>query len=261
MINYFWKNITSKPKVAVLIVGEYRTFPNCRKTMLFLNQPELDIDVYVSTWDQTNTLNPEVSTLTPTAPIYQPVTKEQIEKDIGIPITCAIHKREEISAILPIIRGWLLGFDLLRKSSKQYDYVLLLRPDTFFENVNDKFNSYLTPNHFKKYKTRIGVRPTPDLDGGTGALPDNLFFSTYDNLDKFFTKLFDYWELNGTTHRRMWHEMLYTYVTEELKLSFMPPPITAQYVIARYPINENTTFNEAEQLWRKWFRENNRHVN
>lgn len=218
--------------------------------MKFLDQSNIDADVYFSTWDITNTLNPEIRTLTPKAPIYIPVTKEQIEKDIGIPITCAIHTRQEISAIPPIIRGWLLGFDLLKNSSTSYEYVLVLRPDLFFDNKRDR-NSILRPRQFKKYKNSIGLRysATPDLS-------DDLFFSTYNNLDNFFSKLMTYWELNGATKNYHWHRMLYYYITEELQLTAIEPPLTAEYVIARYPITPTTTFNQAWDQWWEWFREN-----
>jgi hypothetical protein len=250
MIIDFWKRLTSKPKIAILIVGEYRTFANCRKSMQFLDQTNIDADIYVSTWDITNTLNPEIRTLVPKNPVYIPVTKDQIECDIGISITCAIHTRQEISAIPPIIRGWLLGFDLLKKSSVSYDYVLVLRPDLFFENTKSS-NSILKPRQFKKYKNSIGIRYSEATD-----MADDLFFSSYENVNKFFSKLMEYWELNGVTRKNSWHTMLYYFITEELRLTAITPPFTAEYVIARYPITPTTTFDQAWEQWWKWFREN-----
>ena len=250
MLINFWKRLTTKPKIAILIVGEYRTFADCRKSMLFLDQSNINADVYVSTWDVTNTLNPEIRTLVPKTPVYIPITKEQIEKDIGIPVTCVIHTRQEISAIPPIIRGWLLGFDLLKKSSVLYDYVLVLRPDLFFENIKMS-NSILQPKQFKKYKNSIGLRYSENKDLG-----DDLFFSTYENINKFFSKLLEYWELNGVTHKNHWHVMLYFFVTEELQLTAIAPPFTAEYVIARYPTTPTTTFDEAWEQWWRWWREN-----
>jgi hypothetical protein len=188
------------------------------------------------------------------------VTKEQIEKDIGIPITCAIHNRQEINtsraeqeliAIPPIIQGWLLGFELLKKSSVPYEYVLILRPDLFFENTK-KSNSFLRPKQFKKYKNSIGIRPSSTTD-----LSDDLFFSTYNNLDTFFSGLIEYWRLNSVTHQYHWHTMLYYYIVQNLNLIHINPPFTSDYVIARYPITPTTTFGDAWEQWWEWFNQNN----
>ena len=242
-------NPTVPPRVAILIVGEYRTFADCRKSMLFLDQSNINADVYFSTWDITNTLNPIPGTYAMPSPVYIPVTKTQIETDIGVSITCAIHSREEINEVPFILRGWLLGFKLIKNSSIKYDYVLVLRPDIFFENT-EKFNSYLLPDQFEKYKNSIGIRHN------NNETSDDLFFSTYDNLDRFFSNFMKYWELNGITHKRHWHPMLYCYITEYLNLTTIKPPITGNYVIARFPTTSHTTYKDAEQQWWKWFKEN-----
>jgi hypothetical protein len=125
-----------------------------------------------------------------------------------------------------------------------------MRPDLFFENTKNR-NPLLIPKKFKKYKNSRGFRPSDNKD-----LSDDLFFSTYDNLDKFFYNLMDYWELNGVTHKNHWHVMLYFFVTDELQLTAIAPPLTAEYVIARYPTTPTTTFDEAWEQWWRWWRKN-----
>jgi len=241
-------------KIAILIVGEYRTFAQCRRTMLFLDEP--GIDIYVSTWDKTNTVNPVVMPRPQPEPNYIPVTIEQIRKDIGIDnVTCVTHKQPEFSIFPNIIESWTKGFDVLKQSGKSYDYVLMMRPDLFFQD-----DSHFLTNTFKNYTNTVGVLSPPD---NKLILDDTVYFSTFSNIEKIMSNIKSRYkvllELRGAFQ---WHHFLHEFITQDLGLSTLPLPIgndnkAAENVIGRFPIDENTTFKSAfDQFW-VWFRENN----
>ncbi len=74
-------------KIAVLISGEYRTFPVCRKTMTFLDDP--NVDVYVSTWDKSIIRNTRLK-------IHKEddITADQIRNDLGRSATILVEKSD-----------------------------------------------------------------------------------------------------------------------------------------------------------------------
>jgi hypothetical protein len=244
-------------KLAILIVGEYRSFSKCRKTMLFLDQ-DLDKDIYLSTWNITNIINP-ISFNNPKfktyEPVYREVTKEEIMKDIGLPATIALHTPIR-NSIPSIINGWILGFDLIKKSNIYYDYVLMFRPDTFFNNNSQGqfwMNSKLEVDRFNDYRSSIGVRPP----GRDNALCDQLYFSSYENIEMILSDKFIPYFRDHIT-QLSWHQILYNYIVKHLKLTINSPPFTSvQYCIAREPMSDADTYNTVDDRWWQWFRENN----
>jgi len=252
----------NKPKLAVLIVGEYRTFKYCRKTMTFLDQKNLNIDVYFSTWDKTNIVNDKYN------PVYREVTVKQIEEDIGIP-NASIHIHQaNPNSFIPMIDGWILGFDLVRNSNIKYDYILVLRPDLFFKESIDLFFKelhwrYWPFNIFKistlsQYKDGVGVRTFAKTIIGK-SVDDAIFFSTYDNLNKLLSKnIVDYIKNNSNgehiTAPEM-HHMWYDYITNYSNLKIYELPIRRECLIARYPMAENLTFTDVELIWENAWKE------
>ena len=246
-------------KLAILIVGEYRSFAHCRKTMLFLDQNNIDKDIYINTWNVTNTRNPKtwenggtIAELIP--PIYKNISIQEINKDIGI-YTTQISIIDKINNGFPnLVNGWIYGFELIQKSKIHYDYVLVLRPDLFFENSeisNSYFKSY---RPFENYTKGVGFRPPYKKN----YLDDTIFFSTYENMEKILSyRLIDSIKLNYYETVKFlnneWHEFWYDYIVNENKLCLLPLPIDTKTVIARYPIIESSTFDDMwKQYWDYW---------
>lgn len=245
-------------KLAILIVGEYRSFSHCRKTMLFLDQSEIDKDIYISTWNQTNTINSkkwENSKSVNVDPIYREVTLDEIYNDINIPIKGVAVNIPKKTKISPIVNGWILGFNLVKNSSIHYDYVLVLRPDLFFENnnlVNSYFKSY---RPFENYKMSFGV----NFSHKKNYLDDTIFFSSFDNIEKILDNqnLTEYLNLKyyGTSMHlnNEWHEFWYDYIVNKNQLSLRPLPMDTQNVIYRYPLIENPDFKTLKiKYWNYW---------
>lgn len=236
--------------------------------MLFLDQPSLDADIYFSTWNETNTVNPvggKNKSNKVDSPVYIPVTEEQIKQDVGLPITCAVHTKKKYSDFPIIVDGWFLGFDLIKQSGKTYDYVLLMRPDLFFDNsltVRNRTKAYLLSETFHMYAASIGVRMPPKPPAGQANNPDYLLiddtilFSTYENMSKFLSYDFKIF-LKENEKKFNWHQLLYQYIVIKHKLRVTPLPFKTDNIIARFPVDENTTFQIAEKQWWAWFRENN----
>jgi hypothetical protein len=237
-------------KIAVLIVGEYRTFPYCHKTMSFLYQPPstgIDVDVFFSTWDVTKTHNPKRynpncvnESDQPTS--LKPVTLQEIRKILRRPATIKIHKPLPDKDLFTIMRkGWLLGFELIKESGIDYDYVYVMRPDLFFR---DKFTLF-TGRDYERYQTGVGVLPHT-----TNECADCDFFSTYDNIKKLLTS--DILELD--LHNGLLHELWYSHIVSKgLHTTTLPFILAGSHSIARFPMDENSTWKEVEDNYWKLF--------
>lgn len=245
-------------KLAILIVGEYRSFQQCRRTMLFLDRPDIDTDIYIHTWSRTNTVNSvgRADSKSYVEPVYRALSQEDVMADLGIAnCTVSIEERPEIHPLPPIIHGWLSGFEMIRSNSIDYDFVLVMRPDLFFQD-----GAYFTDTKFrdfKEYRNKLGVRlpgkDTPD------QLDDTYFFSAYSVMDKLLSNQLS--NFYTTSYEQPvapeWHGFWYHYVKVIHELNITNVPIRSEGIIARYPVNESSTFDEMIDQYYKIFRENN----
>jgi hypothetical protein len=240
-------------KLAILIVGEYRTFPNCVKSMTFLDQPNIDKDIYFSTWNKTNTIDPKLpGVFHPinvfNTPIYRDVSLDEIQEVIGIPVTQISLHPYEISPFPPMVDGWLLGFDLIRKSPVYYSHVLVIRPDLFFNN------SQFLVNEFNNYIHSFGFfREISEEENE--LLTDTTMFSTYENMEKILSyRLKEYMKnlwIPGTTNPSTeWHNLWYNYIVRENNLSLTTLPMTGSNVINRFSTNGS---NDYHRIWEKYW--------
>lgn len=241
-------------KLAILIVGEYRTFPNCRNSMIFLDQTNIDRDIYFSTWDKTNTIDSKPIGLTQqnfipfNTPVYRDVLIDEIERDLKIPAKQIVLHSYECTPFPPMVDGWILGFDLIRNSDTHYSHVLVIRPDLFFKNSHllvDTFNDYIHSfgfyNHIPDHKDK--------------RLTDTTLFSTYENMEKILSyRLKEYiknlW-ISGTTNPSTeWHNLWYNYIVRENNLSLTTLPMTGMNVINRFSTNGANDFHTIwENYW------------
>lgn len=230
---------TKSIKIAVLIVGEYRTFAQCRRTMTFLNDPK--VDVYFSTWDTTNTLNPLINKIGPHTIKPRKVSFEEIQRALNIPhANIKIHKKPEHNDTFLIMReGWFLGMQMVIDSGKDYDFIYVMRPDLYYE---DKF--VFKDINYNKYENSIGLLSTPDKNNNAD---DTSFFSTYSNIKKLLNT--DVLKIHQTPEEENLHVVWFKYISDK-GLSFTKMPYSSSYVIGRYPITNNTTWEEAfTQYW------------
>lgn len=161
-------------KTAILISGELRTFQMCRKTMTFLDDP--NVDIFVSTWDQSIINNERLN-----LHINDSITKEHIQdilqKDATIlvePSSCFESRRYNDK----MIHRWLAGFEMIRSSLQKYDYVMVIRPDLFFHEEVFSIDSLILngDKQFAWYEK-------------DSVLQDCLFFGTYETMDSLFSRL------------------------------------------------------------------------
>jgi hypothetical protein len=248
-------------KLAILIVGEYRSFQQCRRTMLFLDQPDIDTDIYIHTWSRTNTVNSvgRFDSESYVEPMYRALSQEDIMADLGIAnCTVSMEERPEIHPLPPIIHGWLSGFDMIRSNSIDYDFVLVMRPDLFFQD-----GAYFTDTKFRDFKEyknkhKLGVRLPGKM--APNQLDDTYFFSAYSVMDKLLSNQLSKFYTTSygqEDHAPTWHRFWYDYVSVIHNLSITNIPIRSEGIIARYPVNESSTFLEMRKLYYKIFRENN----
>jgi hypothetical protein len=232
-------------KIAVLLVGEYRTFPYCRKTMRFLDQlsnNEMEIDVYFHTWETTKLYNPLIGLHSNPSPIRssRTVTENEIRELLNRPAVVKVSPApNDKDGFLIMRKGWLLGFELIKNSEIEYDYVYVMRPDLFFR----KEASYLAGISFAKYKNAVGFLPQ---NGNGDIIADCDFFSTYENIKKIMTDdvlLLD--QANEGIHR-VWFEYV---KSKGFSITSLPFAVREPHCIARFPMNDNTSWREAERTY------------
>lgn len=230
-------------KIAVLLVGEYRTFPYCRKTMQFLDQSsnnEMEIDVYFHTWETTKLHNPPIGRHLNPNPIRssRTVTEDEIRELLNRPAVVKVSPvPDDRDGFLIMRKGWLLGFELIKNSGVEYDYVYVIRPDLFFR----KEAAYLTGITSAKYKNAVGFLPQ---NRNCDIIADCDFFSTYENIKKIITDdvlLLD--QANNGIHH-VWFEYV---KSKGLNITSLPFIVKEPHCIARFPMNDKTVWREAER--------------
>lgn len=234
-------------KIAILLVGEYRTFAHCRKTMKFLDQD--NIDIYFSTWDKTNTINPQRIGSThwrSWKPVTIPVSENEIESAIGKECKIAIHDSKipdnEKIDWKKMVRGWILGIDFVKRSNISYDYIFLLRPDLFFDGDTE-----LLIEQFENYKNAIGAQKDNE-----SSVSDFCFFGTFENISKIMdpSLLTNRYDDSLTIH-----QILSTYIKDENNLNIIPLPmsINSKFLISRFPASADDDFISVRERWNRWF--------
>ena len=167
-------------RIAVLISGEYRTFKHCRKSMTFLDSPM--VDVYVSTWNVT-TYNCKKINLS----VTESVTKKTILNDLrktpyGILID-DYNSFVQTKYNSPMIYRWRQGLELIKSTNIQYDYVIVIRPDMFFN-----INTPISLDKIDAYKNKLGTIWTADLQT-VKKLADVILVSDFHTMEKIFNNL------------------------------------------------------------------------
>jgi hypothetical protein len=224
-------------KIAVLISGEYRKLDVCRKTMHFLNNP--NVDIYISTWDKTTYSSPRINLCTEKI-ITPDIIRTDLNKDAIIEVESSTLTIEE-KYNSKMIHRWLQGFKLIQQSGKSYDYVVVMRPDLFFNQCIGMFDS------IEKYKDKIGFAWATSLH--LGKLPDLLFVSSYKGVEKIFNSLsVNKWNRDKEPD---WHIWWYNFV-HNLFPDILNTDEMNYFTFCRYWVNNDNTFLDALNIHHDW---------
>lgn len=224
-------------KIAVLISGEYRNFGICRKTMKFLDDP--NVDIYFSTWAETKYSLP-IAKIDETIP----VTKEQVLRDLGKVAIIDVDNKKVVPRKYneQMIYRWRRGVEIIRDSGIKYDYLVITRPDIFF---NDAFRCDLS--RIERYKDNVGFTWAGDLSAK--KLADTLFLGTYDAISNIILNL----DIEEWVNAREgdWHKWWYDHVNK-----FSPTILNASelnhYIFARYWCTSEDTFSDVLRKHNTW---------
>jgi hypothetical protein len=127
-------------RAAVLINGECRELPIAIKSWKFLD--EIDCDVYVSTWDKSIQKNPTLG-----INIEEDITEDYIRKYLPYAVISILHKEDyDFSSDVYYhnakqIFHWKNSLKMMKESGKEYDIVIMTRPDNykFYKFDSNKF--------------------------------------------------------------------------------------------------------------------------
>jgi hypothetical protein len=180
-------------KIAILISGEYRTFKYCRPSMSYLDDSR--VDVYFSTWDKTTYASPKINLNK-----VENVTKEQIIADCGFnPVEIIIEDTESFNEVKynsRMIHRWNTGFKMIVDSGIEYDYVIITRPDIYYEGPLDL-------NHLYKFNDHLGVIWANSLI--EGKLADVTMVSSFKIIKNIFGQLnVDEWKKSNEYNWHIW---------------------------------------------------------
>lgn len=117
-------------KTAVLIFGEFREFEIAQKSWTFLNK--IDYDLYISTWNYSYEENELLG-----IHLREDVTPDRILKYFP---NATINIEDEFYSISPtkMTYHWRKLFNMVTISGKEYNNILLMRPDIVLYNKNDE---------------------------------------------------------------------------------------------------------------------------
>lgn len=209
--------------------------------MDFLDQKDLDVDVYFSTWNKTTLYNPDINGSNQKNSAKRIVSLREIQAVLNIPASIKIHNFDSHcnNPYIAMRKGWILGFNMIKESNIKYDYVYVLRPDLFFRS-----NALLDQSKFTEFKTQVGFTYLPSTDPILNNLniDDTSFFSTYENIEKIINEgTFDLDQKYGG-----WHHVFYEYVASKGLTFGIIPLKDPGNLIGRYPMNRNSTWREVD---------------
>jgi hypothetical protein len=166
------------------------------------------VDVYFSTWDKTSYISPKIN-----LNIVEDVCEYTIINDTGFkPSGIIIDNTDSFNEVKynsRMIDRWTTGFKMISESSIDYDYVIITRPDMYYD---DKINI----DNIVKFKDSIGVIWAHSLK--EEKLSDITMVSSFDIMKKIFTslKVSDWVNSNQSND---WHKWWYKYCSRFVKIS------------------------------------------
>ena len=230
-------------RIAVLISGDYRGFDTCLPTMapLLKSTDEHKVDIYFSTWSESHHVHPLDPTL---AHHVVDITSEKIfdvlhDYDVKGVVVEHFDKEywDKLRYNCPMVHRWHEGMKMIKGSGIDYDFVVITRPDLYFNN-SDKIN---LPNLASTYQNKLGVAWADSLH--LQKLQDIMFGSSMQNIESLVCGL----DLNewDTAEEHDWHTWWYTYAIGKVPVigHFMD---WDQCTFCRFPTITGLTFLEMQ---------------
>ena len=149
-------------KVAIFVYGMYREFDIAVKSWNFLR--EIDNDVYFSTWNTSVQKNKRLNIT-----VDEKVTLDRITKHIPEAVVNLETDNLPLSNPQKLVYHWKQCLRMMQESGKQYDIIMLTRPDSF-KVIQDSKSIYKwnAPN------TLYGLEKI--IDSTTGPFIQDIFF-------------------------------------------------------------------------------------
>lgn len=221
-------------KVAVLISGDYRTFDVCRQTMEIINDPS--VDVYFSTWSTTT-----FELLRYGLKHTREITQSHIVSILNRPATIAVEDYSVKYARYNcnMIHRWKEGINLIKQSGIKYDYVVVLRPDLFFDASDPVDLSDIT---------RYANTPGFNWFVGPDSLNDTMFVSSYAHIKTIIENIDMH---DWITSSNDWHCWWTKYIAG---LGLTPVGMLGCHssTIARIWVKSDSTYAEVQDAGLKW---------
>lgn len=161
--------------IAVLIAGEYREFEHAIKSWNFLKH---GVDIYMSTWTTSDVRHHYLK-------IHKKeiITEEKIRKIIS-PVGITImndYDRKGKPPASKIISHWKCCITMMNNLEKNYDTVILIRPDLFLK-LSETFEIFLN----SKLKEDVLYSVNVDIvDKQMVGIQDQFFIGTQHTITRF----------------------------------------------------------------------------
>lgn len=226
-------------KVAVLFSGEYRKFGITRKTMTFLDNP--DVDVYVSTWDKTIFSNEKIG-----LDILEEITAEKIRKDLNRSSIIRISNHDKIPNDAryntKMVDRWVHGFDLIKDSGIDYDYVMIMRTDLFFNKPPNNLD------FLKDYGDNIAFAWSHSMNASK-KLPDVVFATSFKNMKFLFNELsVAVWNYSIQTD---WHSWWFNFIVDRFS-TILDMTELGSFLFCRYWVDHNSSYRDVLDIHHDW---------
>ena len=229
-------------KTAVLVYGEYREFDNVVHSWKILDR--LNCDFYFSTWNKSKQNNNKLKIKR-----EFDVTPDMILKYYPDAVVDIINQKDipELDDMwgnsVKIYYHWKNCLKLLKDSKKEYDFILIIRPDLFL-TLNKNYTLFpikLLSKIYKKNSLFMGG------DIVTNNMVNDVFiFGSYDVLEKLINSSNDF---IPDIHRA-----LFDYVNNS-KIEFINTDIFIKTDIVRpnvfYNINPDDALNDINYIYKK----------
>lgn len=244
-------------KIAILFTGELRSFAHTRPLYTFLDQTDLDIDVYVNTWlinPLSNTIRKGVINTEPVE--VMTVTPEYIHGILGRPATVQILDPAQVTMIDPHpVTSWVTGLELVEKSGIHYDFIWVMRPDLCFSQ-----DPRLIPEQIPKFagSNLVGITQAREAHQRHSEkfFPDFSIFGSRETIKKIISSELIELCKQENVPRAVWHRILWTHIQNCGLVAAKDPILPHGAVPARWPIQDPLTWDQAKTTWFEWMNNN-----